>query len=183
MKKIIYISAMIIAAAFCGCSDSDDKDDKDLPGSGKDTDKTEYYIYNLNDYYSPKKWGELTGTISDIWDPNSLYIKNNVDSDGRYKGELCGFSPNMYIIRILNSNTLIKDCCYLYAFNYYFGDGELVFWLYHSPLVYVLENPTYYTYIKSDNRLILSNGDIFIIRGDELIQSGDSTPYTKYAPN
>ncbi|MBR3758730.1 MAG: DUF1566 domain-containing protein [Bacteroidaceae bacterium] len=42
--------------------------------------------------------------------------------------------------------------------------------------------PTYYTYAKVDNKLIVSNGDIYTVTSDGLIKDGSSALWSKYDP-
>ena len=50
-------------------------------------------------------------------------------------------------------------------------------------MVYRSENPTYYTYTRVENKIIVSNGDIYTIMEDgSLIEDGSSYKWSKYDP-
>lgn len=44
-------------------------------------------------------------------------------------------------------------------------------------------SPVYYTYVKSDNKIVVSNGDIYTVSDGTLIKDGSSTVLSKYDPS
>lgn len=44
------------------------------------------------------------------------------------------------------------------------------------------DSPTIYTYVEYDGKYVFSNGDIYVKRGDSLVQSGSSDSLTRFTP-
>lgn len=171
MKKLLVFCALLLITVFSGCSD----DEEDL-GGGLNT--SDVYIWDILEYtkYSAEMVGELLG--------KDEYVYANTGDDGIYHGELYRYPQYMYIIKIIDNSTLIKDECRVYTFDRYYGNGRVIHSILSSPrLCYITsENPVYYSYVRVDDKLILSNGEIYIIQGNKLYSSGSSTPYTQFKP-
>ena len=43
--------------------------------------------------------------------------------------------------------------------------------------------PSYYTYTRVDNKIIVSNGDIYTVANGGLIKDGGSSKWSKYDPS
>ena len=114
-----------------------------------------------------------------------LFIINGMysDSDAHF-GRLRFSIPNpITVYRVLDDQTFLIYNPFLYEDGA--GSGEAVYKLYAGSIfgnMTYYDNPTYYTYYKSDNKLFVSNGDIFTITGSGLIKDGSSVVFSKYDP-
>lgn len=116
------------------------------------------------------------------------------DSDGRWNSSdahygTCRFLPNGYFInvyRVLNQNTIVYYYCWLWKPECIPGAEDIAGRVYAGPyfqtLVYYDTDPKYHTFTKSNNKLIVANGDIFTITDGGLIKEGDSRKLSKYNP-
>ena len=84
----------------------------------------------------------------------------------------------------MDDNTLLFYVGYLYEdgsdageelYSFYAGSifGQMTYY----------GTPSYYTYAKVDNKLIVSNGDIYTVTSNGLIKDGSSDLWSKYEPN
>ena len=117
-----------------------------------------------------------------------------IGSDGLYRdsdphfGRL-RFSINypLLFIHIIDDSTLQMGSGMLYVED---GSGtysyDMLYKLYAGP---IFENMAYYgrlnyyTYVKTDNKIIVSNGDIYTVTNSGLIQDGTSSLLSKYDPS
>lgn len=113
-----------------------------------------------------------------------------ISSDGRYSDSKADFgrlrftiNPQILVIRIVDDATLIFYYGWLYIDGR--GPGDAVYKLYAGRIfgdMAYYGDPTYYTYAKVDNKLIVSNGDIYTIVDGGLIKDGSSSKWSKYDP-
>lgn len=114
-----------------------------------------------------------------------------IDEDGCFStsDNHCGrlrFSVDNFInvIRILDSNTLLFYSASLYVDG--MGEGDELYKLYAGPIFGNLtykDTPSYYTYTVIDNnKIVVSNGDIYTIVDGGLIKDGSSSIWSKYDP-
>lgn len=109
------------------------------------------------------------------------------DSDAYFGRLRFSITPCVTAYRIVNSNTIMRYIGYLYVeqpntsslgtpiYKFYAG---AVF----GNMAYYDNSPTTYTYIKSNNKLILSNGTILTESGNNLLLDGSSQKFTRYTP-
>lgn len=105
-------------------------------------------------------------------------------------GQNCGrlrFSVDydfINVIRILDSNTLLFYSASLYVDG--MGEGDELYKLYAGPIFGNLtykDTPSYYTYtVVDNNKIVVSNGDIYTIVDGGLIKDGSSSIWSKYDP-
>ena len=113
-----------------------------------------------------------------------------INSDGSYQDDDAYFGRLRFTIknpinaiRIVDDNTLISYVAFLYIDGASTGD-----------VVYQLDggsnfgrmtyygHGSYYTYVKVDDKIIVSNGDIYSITSGGLIKDGSSSMWSKYNP-
>lgn len=102
----------------------------------------------------------------------------------------CRFQPEGYLINvveIINDNTLRFHGAWLWDPAYVPNDAEIIGAVYGGKeigdLVYVSEDPIVYSYTILENKIIVSNGDIYTFGEGYLIKDGSSVTMTKYNPN
>ena len=113
-----------------------------------------------------------------------------IGSDGQYNDSAASFGRLRFTIptvintiRIVDSNTLIFYVGYLYVDGR--GYGDAVYKLYAGRIfgnMAYYGSPSYYTYAKADNKILVSNGDIYTIVDGGLIKDGGSSRLSKYDP-
>lgn len=90
-------------------------------------------------------------------------------------------------IHIIDDSTLVKYFANLYEDGAYGADGmDAVYRIYAGPVfgnMAYYDSGSYYTYVVAENKLIVSNGDIYTIVDGSLIKDGSSTRMSKYNPN
>jgi len=101
---------------------------------------------------------------------------------GRFKNTIDAI---INVIQIVDNNTLAFCSGDLYVDNGKYDD--VLYKFYAGPvfgkMVYRSESPIYYTYTRVENKIIVSNGDIYTIMEDgSLIEDGGSTKWSKYDP-
>lgn len=87
------------------------------------------------------------------------------------------------VIRILDDNTLLFYIGYLCEDGV--NAGEALYSFYAGSIFGQMTyygTPTYYTYARVDNKLIVSNGDIYTVTSGGLIRDGSSSLWSKYDP-
>ena len=126
----------------------------------------------------------------------SVFIENNGawndtgNNLGRFRFYLSDRNKaSLYpVIHIIDKNTIAKQgmSCFLYKEGY--GNGEPIYKFYAGPIFGNMEyvanyDWTYYTYTYiADNKIVVSNGDIYTIVDGGLIQDGRSGILSKYDP-
>ena len=114
-----------------------------------------------------------------------LFIINGMysDSDAHF-GRLRFSVPNpIMVYRVLDDQTFLVYNPFLYEDGA--GSGEAVYKLYAGSIfgnMTYYGSPTYYTYVKSENKILVTNGDIFTITNNGLIKDGSATTFSKYDP-
>ena len=114
-----------------------------------------------------------------------------IDNDGCYHDSEASFgrlrftiSKNILVIRIVDDKTLLFYSAMLYVDGR--GSGDAVYKLYAGRVfgnMAYYGTPTYYTYAKIENKLVVSNGDIYTFVDGGLVKDGSSGRWSKYDPN
>ncbi len=189
-----FFMLLFIGFALCAVQACDKDDDSDslygwytvLSDVGKesDFDEIEKAIDNDEVLSSYKYGGETHEYVAS----KGLFI----DSNGRYNdsdayfGRLRFNVPNpINVIHILDEQTLVFYSGFLYKSGankteealYTFYSGK-----FFGTMTYY-GTPAYYTYVKVDNKLIVTNGDIYTITSSGLIKDGNTELWSKYDPN
>lgn len=191
IKKINSIASTLLLVVMCfmfaACPEPDSDKDSGLKGwyldlssvaKQSDFDEINEAIRNQEVLKSYKNYDYVAS--------RDLFI----DNDGRYSdtdsyfGRL-RFSIQSFInvVRILDDQTLVFYIGYLYEdgassdealYSFYAGSifGNMTYY----------GTSSYYTYAKVDNKLIVSNGDIYTITSSGLIKDGSSALWSKYNP-
>lgn len=135
-----------------------------------------------------------TGRYIYYYAERSMFVFNDgsFGTIGTTSGQKLGRLANtidgsLSAIRIQDSNTLVS--CHFSLFvdedmnrSYDCKKYATVFngHIFESISVYLSES--YYTYIKTDNKIIVSNGDIYTVTSSGLIKDGYSSPMVQFNP-
>lgn len=188
-KMTTIITVTIVCICFMSCSSDDNDNDKGLSGyftdlsyvaNQYDFEEINEAIYN-NELLSSYTYG---GQTHNYFASRDLFIA----SDGMftdYQAQLgrlrFSIASQITVIRIVDNNTL-----YIYYADLYeegCGNGDTVYKLYAGPIfgnMIYCGVPTIYTYTIVDNKLVVSNGDIYTISGNTIRKDGNSSILTKY---
>ena len=195
MEKIFFTKCFILAAlsiSLVSCSKSENDGQGGLFGwytvlsdvaKTSDFDVINEAIYN-HELLSHYTYG---GTTHYYYAEYDYFI----DENGRYSdteanaGRLRFTIENpIAAVRIKDDNTILYYTAWLYV------DGrsseEAVYRLYAGPIFNNMTyygTPQYYSYARSGNKLIVTNGDIFTIVDGSLIKDGSSKLWSKYDPS
>ena len=164
---------MTFVLSGCGSDDSKSIDPPAAPQYYADLsyvpDQTDFVGYIEDVIKGDKSMSSLFNSNGE-WTP---YLKNS-------SGHWLGLGD---VICIKDDNTILWYPPYLYKEGK--GSGDVLYRFYAGScignLVYRGE-PTYYTYSKVDNKIYLSNGNIFTVTNDGLREDGSSTVLKKYDP-
>lgn len=130
------------------------------------------------------------GQTHNYWADYDLFI----NEEGRYDDSdpHCGRlrwaikNTQIKVIHIIDKSTLTVYYANLYVDNSSGANSrEKVYKLYAGSIfgnMAYCDNPTYYTYVKEDNKIVVSNGDIYTITSNGLIKDGSSSLLSKYDP-
>lgn len=123
--------------------------------------------------------------------PELFFYYNGMwrSSDSHYG--TCRFLPSpgvqITVINIVNDNTMVLYYADLWDPDTLSGNAGIVGKVYAGPyfgeLVYYDDSPSYYSYVLVDNKLVVSNGDIYTITSNGLIKDGTSKLLSKYDPS
>lgn len=127
----------------------------------------------------------------DKYATRDLFFKDGRWSSSSANYGTCRFLPEVgqqiYVVHILNENTLTYYYGWLYDPNYVPSSAEILGKVYAGrnigELVYYDEFPRTYTYTELDNKLYVSNGDIFTVSSTGLIKDGTNGIMSKYNPS
>lgn len=141
---------------------------------------------NNQEVLSSYHYGGSTHTYIASYDyfisSDGMYSDSDANA-GRLRFTIDGKYNPINVIRIMNDKTLLYYVGWLYIDGY--GSGDAVYRLYAGPIfgnMTYYGDSRYYSYIKNDNKIIVSNGDIYTIIGSQLIQDGSSRLLSKYDP-
>lgn len=185
------ILAILIGCTFTACSDEDEKDN----GNGLvgwytfcTTNASDFDVINQAIYSEEvlKSYKHATYIAT-----KELFLENGWYSDSDAKFGRLRFTIENYInaINIIDDNTLC-----LYGASLWpegkcneKNHDELVYKLYAGPvfgnMAYYGSPISYYTYQKLENKIFVSNGDIYTISSSGLIKDGGSDLWKKYDRN
>lgn len=189
----LMVTAMVSLSLF-SCGDDDDDDDNlgsGLKGWYTELDKvakeSDFDIINeaidngelLSSYHYGGETHNHIASYSEFINSDGLYNDWNA-SFGRLRFTI---SSSIQAIRIVDDTTLLYYSAMLYVDGR--GEGDAIYKLYAGRIfgdMAYYGDPTYYTYAKVDNKIIVSNGDIYTIVDGGLIKDGSSSKWSKYDP-
>ena len=187
---------VLSCAAFVSCSDKDKEDDDSKEGGIKGwytnlnlvAKQSDFNVINQainnNEVLSSYKYGGVTHTYVAS---RNLFI----DNDGRYSDSNAHFGRLRFSIQTpINVIRIVDDNSLLFYSGWLYEDGassdDAIYKIYAGSIfgnMTYYGTPTYYTYARIDNKIILSNGDIYTIIDGDLIKDGSSGRWSKYDPN
>ncbi len=197
MLKSIFKTMLVIASigVFYSCS-GDDEDSDSLVGWYTDLTQvaTTSGFNRINQAIDDNECIYTTGYSHkyDVYAERDIFFSDDgmwYSSNANHGS--CRFLPDpgciINPIHIINDNTIEYHIAYLYDPNYVYDSAKISGKVYaghnFGVLVYYDDSPRTYTYMKTDNKLIVSNGDIFTITNSGLIKDGSSQVMSKYDPN
>lgn len=192
MKNIKFLFLAIMASLLFSCGDDEEAVNDGLRGwytnlnvvaEKSDFDEINEAIYN-GELLSSYKYG---GERHDYIASRSLFI----DGDGHYHDTSAYFGrlrfsiqSSINAIHIIDSSTLLFYIAHLYEDGA--SSADAVYKLYAGPVFRYMTyygTPSYYTYTRVDNKIIVSNGDIYTVANGGLIKDGGSSKWSKYDPS
>lgn len=190
---VLSLSLLLCSFVLASCGDDGTEGTKGLKGwyidlnnvaKASDFDKLNEAIRN-NEVLSSYSYG---GQRHDYVASRDLFIV-----DGRYNDTNAYFGRLRYSIDMVVNAIHVVDDSTMAMYNAWLyedgaGSGEEVYKLYAGSIfgnmTYYCSSPVYYTYVKADNKLIVSNGDIYTVTsGGGLIADGSSALMSKYDPS
>ena len=173
--------------ATCSDSDSDSSGNSGLKG---------WYL-NLNSVAKQSDFDEINKAIRNKEVLTSYkyneYIASRdlfINSDGSYNDSDSHFGRLRFsidflinVVRILDDQTLVFYIGHLYEDGASHNEALYTFYagsIFGNMTYY--GTPTYYTYAKVGNKLIVSNGDVYTVTSNGLIKDGSSAFWSKYDP-
>ena len=203
---MVLMMSLMGTVVFSSCGDDDDNS-----GSGSNSKswfitvsqeelngaKAELTTYDplskrqeIVDELSAKKYNEIK-------DPN-LFRSDYLNSEGRisHNARYIGYYfeeviRDGYVYHIVDKSTI--ECYYRVYMMY--GDSNNIHrrmlhvgsWNYWGDIYYAIEKgnysePTIYSYVKIDNKIHLSNGDIFHLYDNYVVEDGDSRKMMWFTP-
>ena len=194
MSKIKHLASTLVLIVmgfmFATCSDSDSDSSRngglkglylDMNSVAKEADFDEINKAIRNkEVLTSYKYNEYVASRDLFINSDGSYS----DSDSHFGRLRFSIKSFINVVRILDDNTLLFYVGYLYEdgsdageelYSFYAGSifGQMTYY----------GTPTYYTYAKVDNKLIVSNGDIYTVTSNGLIKDGSSDLWSKYEPN
>lgn len=192
-KKLAYAIAVLMLLSACG---KDEKSESSLNGWYTDLSsvaRTESFN-RINQAISDNECIYTTGYSHkyDYYATPELFFYDDGSwrsSDAHYG--TCRFLPkpgcSINVINIVDRNTLVKYYATLWDPKTLSGNAEIVgsvyAGLYFGVLVYYDSSPVYYTYALVENKLVVSNGEIYTITSGGLIKDGTGVLLSKYDPS
>lgn len=197
MKKknllVIMMTAML-SVGLLSCSSSDN-------GEGGMGSGLKGWYTNLSEVAKQSDFNKINEAIQNeevlssynIGGYKYTYVASQdlfIDSNGMYDDSNAHFGYLRFsiqscisAIRIIDDSTLLSYYAYLYedgassddaVYSFYAGSifGNMTYY----------GTPTYYTYAKVDNKIVVSNGDIYTIVDGGLVKDGSSGRWSKYDP-
>ena len=194
MSKIKHLAStfvlIVMGFMFATCSDSDSDSSRndglkgwylDMNSVAKEADFDEINKAIRNkEVLTSYKYNEYVASRDLFINSDGSYS----DSDSHFGRLRFSIKSFINVVRILDDNTLLFYVGYLYEdgsdageelYSFYAGSifGQMTYY----------GTPSYYTYAKVDNKLIVSNGDIYTVTSNGLIKDGSSDLWSKYEPN
>lgn len=189
---LVIMMVTVVCSGFSSCSGDDDGSGGGLQGWYTDLSQvakeSDFNIINdaiaNGEVLSSYRYG---GQIHQHIASYSEFI----DSDGSYNDSNASFGRLRFTIpypisaiRIVDDTTILYYNAMLYIEGK--GTGDLVYKFYAGSIfgnMAYYDTPTYYTYAIVENKIIISNGDIFTIVDGGLVKDGSSRRWSKYDPN
>ena len=197
MKKKSFlwsVLAMFVVATlsvgFTACGDDDDDAESniigwytDLNSVAKRADFTKLdEAITSSEVLSTYRIG---GQNLQIVATRDLFFSGGVYNDTNAKFSRLRFAipSQIEVVHIIDNNTLARYYAMLYEDDA--STTDAVYSLYAGTIFGNLTyygTPTYYTYVQTDNKLLISNGDIYTVSNGGLIKDGSSGRLSKYDP-
>lgn len=190
--KFLLLPIFALGLCVTSCGDDEEAVNDGLRGwytnlnavaEKSDFDEINEAIYN-GELLSSYKYG---GERHDYIAFRSLFI----DGDGHYNDTSAYFGRLRFsiqsfinVIHIIDSSTLLFYIAHLCEDGA--SSADAVYKLYAGPVFRYMTyygTPSYYTYTRVDNKIIVSNGDIYTVANGGLIKDGGSSKWSKYDPS
>lgn len=193
MSKIKHLASTLVLIVmgfmFATCSDSDSDSSRN--------DGLKGWYLDMNSVAKEADFDEINKAIRNKEVLTSYkyneYVASRdlfINSDGSYSDSDSHFGRLRFSIDFLiNVVRIIDDQTLAFYIGYLYEDGasnnEALYTFYAGSIfgnMTYYGTPTYYTYAKVGNKLIVSNGDIYTVTSNGLIKDGSSALWSKYDP-
>lgn len=131
------------------------------------------------------------GTVHKTIASRSLFIDDNgmySDSKASFGRVRFSVNPIINVYRIIDDSTMMMYIGWLYELNATGARGKEMLYSFNAghifgTMAYYGDSPTYITYVKKDNKILTSEGEIFTVTSSGLVKDGTSIILSKYSPN
>lgn len=187
VPTLTIMMVMLISLVFISCSK--DKDDVSGGLTGWYTDLS--YVAKQSDFDEINKAIRNNEELSSYRYNTYVASKDLFLYDGMYNDSNSHFGRLRFSIHTpINAVRIVDDQTLIFYVAWLYEDGassdDIVYKLYAGPIFGNMNycgNGSYYSYVKVENKLVVSNGDIYTIVDGGLILEGSTTKWNKYDPN
>ena len=184
---LVLLMATMLNVSFTSCCKDDEQGGSGLEG----------WYTNLSEVAKQSDFNKLNTAISNGEVLSSYryssYVASRdlfIGSDGSYNDTNAYFGRLRFSIQNpINAIRIVDDTTLLFYVAWLYEDGassdDVVYKLYAGSIfgnMTYYGTPTYYTYAHVENKIIVSNGDIFTVVDGGLIKDGGSGRWSKYDP-
>lgn len=183
---------LCICLVFTACPNKDDDPTASLQGWYVDLNNVAKSS-DFNDINTAINSREVLSTYG-YGSSKTQYIASRdlfINSNGMYHDTEAYFGRLRYkiktsivVIQVVDKNTIKRYVAYMYQYNK--GKGDVVYKLNTGAVLGTMAyygDAQVYTYAVNENKMIVSNGDIYTITSNGLIKDGSSSTLSKYDPN
>jgi len=189
----MMVAMVSLSISSCGNDDDD--------GGGTGSGLKGWYT-NLNDVAKQSDFNKLNEAINNgevlssyrYGGQTHTYVASRdlfIDSDGMYNDSDAYFGRLRFSIQtLINAIRIVDDHTLVFYVAWLYEDGassdDVIYKLYAGSIfgnMTYYGSGSYYTYVKVENKIVVSNGDIYTVIDGGLILDGSSEKWSKYDPN
>lgn len=190
-----FLFFIVIPVGLTSCDNDDDSKSNSLigwytdlskPAKASDFNEINQAIYDkeiLSSYYYGGSRHNYVASRDLFFYDDGMYS----DSDAHFGRLRFKINSQVHSIRIIDNSTLVEYYAFLYEDGAYGANGmDAVYRINAGPVfgnMTYYDTGYYYTYIVADNKIIVSNGDLYSITDGGLIKDGSSSRLSKYDPS
>ena len=193
LLPLMVVAMVSLSLSSCG----DDDDDDGGLGSG-----LKGWYTNLSDVAKQSDFNKLNDAINNnevlssyrYGGQTHTYIASRdlfIGGDGMYSDSDAHFGRLRFSIQTpINAIRIVDDQTLIFYVAWLYEDGasseDVVYRLYAGSIfgnMTYYGSGSYYTYAKVENKIVVSNGDIYTVVDGGLIKDGSSAKWSKYDPS